>query len=49
MAQFLYSLICQTTELPLSFMLWIAVLLVIYAAVIMIYKGLTVKKDGSIL
>ena len=37
------------SQLPLSFMLWIAVLLVIYAAVIMIYKGLTVKKDGSIL
>ena len=37
------------SQLPLSFMLWIAALLVVYAAVILIYKRLTVKKDGSIL
>ncbi len=37
------------SQLPLSFMLWIAALLVVYAAVILIYKRLTVRKDGSIL
>jgi Mg2+-importing ATPase len=37
------------SQLPLNFMLWIAALLVVYAAVILIYKRLTVRKDGSIL
>ena len=37
------------SQLPASFMLWILGLLVIYAAAILIYKMLTVKKDGSIL
>ena len=41
--------IFSLSQLPLSFMMWIAILLVIYAAAIMIYKSLTVKKDGSIL
>ena len=41
--------IFSLSQLPISFMMWIAILLVIYAAAIMIYKALTVKKDGSIL
>ena len=41
--------IFSLSQLPLNFMLWIAILLVVYAAAIMIYKALTVKKDGSIL
>ena len=37
------------SQLPLNFMMWIAILLIIYAAAILIYKAFAVKKDGSIL
>ena len=37
------------SQLPLNFMMWIAILLVIYAAAILIYKAFAVKRDGSIL
>ena len=37
------------TQLPLNFMMWIAILLFVYAAAILIYKAIAVKKDGSIL